>query len=200
MAQFRRDAAEHIAFQMYLQWVAAIQLEVAAKAASTAGMSIGLYRDLAVGAAQDSAEAWSEQLLFAQGISVGAPPDMLNRQGQTWGLPPWNPRVLARLGYAPFRRLLAANMRNAGALRIDHVMALTRLFWIPQGFSGADGGYVQSNFDDLAAIVALESMRNRCMVIGEDFCPIGSWYMSVTGMVMGDSAFPKNIHSSRLQP
>ena len=168
MAQFRRDAAEHIAFQMYLQWVAAIQLEVAAKAASTAGMSIGLYRDLAVGAAQDSAEAWSEQVLFAQGISVGAPPDMLNRQGQTWGLPPWNPRVLARLGYAPFRRLLAANMRNAGALRIDHVMALTRLFWIPQGFSGADGGYVQSNFDDLAVIVALESIRNRCMVIGED--------------------------------
>jgi len=93
---------------------------------------------------------------------------MLNRQGQVWGLPPWNPRELRRQAYEPFRRLLGANMRDAGALRIDHVMALTRLFWIPQGMSGADGGYVRNGFDELAAIVALESQRNRCMVIGED--------------------------------
>jgi 4-alpha-glucanotransferase len=93
---------------------------------------------------------------------------MLNRQGQTWGLPPPNPRALVRQGYAPFRRLLAANMRDAGALRIDHVMALTRLFWIPEGMSGEAGGYVRNPFDELAAIVALESARNRCMVIGED--------------------------------
>lgn len=166
--RFRRDAAQRIEFQIYLQWVAAAQLRDAAAAARAAGMSIGLYRDLAVGAAQDSAETWSEPHLFAHGISVGAPPDMLNRQGQTWGLPPWNPRALARQGYAPFRRLLAANMRDAGALRIDHVMALLRLFWIPQSMSGADGGYVRNPFDELATIVALESERNRCMVIGED--------------------------------
>jgi len=168
LVRFRSDAAHRIEFQIYLQWVAAMQLRDAARAASAAGMSIGLYRDLAVGAAQDSAEAWSEQHLFARGMSVGAPPDMLNRQGQTWGLPPWNPRALVRQGYAPFRRLLAANMRDAGALRIDHVMALTRLFWIPQGMSGTDGGYVRYPLDELAAIVALESTRHRCMVIGED--------------------------------
>ena len=168
LAQFRREAAGRIEFQIYLQWLAAAQLHKAATAARTAGMAIGLYRDIAVGAARDSAETWGEQTLFAHNVSVGAPPDMLNRQGQSWGLPPWNPRVLAREEYAPFRRLLAANMRDAGALRIDHVMALTRLFWIPQGMAGADGGYVRNPFEDLAAIVALESVRNDCMVIGED--------------------------------
>jgi len=168
MAQFRREAADRIEFQAWLQWVAAGQLHAAAEAASAAGMGVGLYRDLAVGAARDSAETWGAQPLFAHGISVGAPPDMLNRQGQSWGLPPWNPQALARTGYTAFRELLAANMRDAGALRIDHVMALMRLFWIPQGMSGADGGYVRNAFEDLTTILALESARNRCMVIGED--------------------------------
>jgi 4-alpha-glucanotransferase len=162
------DAAVGMEFQIYVQWVAATQLAAAAAAARDAGMAIGLYRDLAVGAAHDSAETAANPALFARGMSVGAPPDMLNRQGQNWGLPPWNPRELARQGYAPLRRLLAANMRDAGALRIDHVMALTRLFWIPAGMSGADGGYVRNHFAALAAIVALESVRQRCMVIGED--------------------------------
>jgi (1->4)-alpha-D-glucan 1-alpha-D-glucosylmutase len=157
-----------IEFQMYLQWLAATQLDAAAAAARAAGMSIGLYCDLAVGAATDSAECASEPHAFASGICIGAPPDMLNRQGQNWGLPPWNPHALAQLEFAPFRALLTANMRFAGALRIDHVMALTRLFWIPQSMTGADGGYVRYPFATLAAIVALESVRNRCMVIGED--------------------------------
>jgi len=168
MARFRLEAAKNIEFQAWLQWVATAQLHGAAAAAGGAGMDIGLYRDLAVGAARDSAETWSGQTLFAHGISVGAPPDMLNRQGQSWGLPPWNPQALARSGYAAFRELLATNMRDAGALRIDHVMALMRLFWIPQGMSGADGGYVRNAFEDLATILALESVRNRCMVVGED--------------------------------
>jgi 4-alpha-glucanotransferase len=168
LASFRDEAAAQIDFQCYLQWLAAMQLQRAADAAGSAGMTIGLYRDVAVGAAHDSAETWSEQSLFAHDVSVGAPPDMLNRQGQSWGLPPWKPRSLAENAYAAFRRLLAANMRDAGALRIDHVMALTRLFWIPLGMSGADGGYVRNAFDVLIAIVALESARNRCMVIGED--------------------------------
>jgi 4-alpha-glucanotransferase len=158
----------HIEFQMYLQWLASTQLDDAAAAARAAGMSIGLYCDLAVGAAPDGAECASEPRLFAGDISIGAPPDLLSRQGQRWGLPPWNPRALAQAEFAPFRALLAANMRTAGALRIDHVMALTRLFWIPQSMSGADGGYVRNPYATLAAIVALESVRNRCMVIGED--------------------------------
>jgi 4-alpha-glucanotransferase len=168
LASIGEDLGARREFLAYLQWLATSQLQAAAKAGSDAGMSIGLYCDLAVGAAHDGAEVSGEPQLFAQGMSVGAPPDMLNRQGQNWGLPPWNPRRLAELNYLPLRRLLAANMRNAGALRIDHVMALTRLFWIPQGMSGADGGYVSYPFEALAAIVALESERNQCMVIGED--------------------------------
>ena len=168
MATFRTEAAEQIEFQIYLQWLAARQLEQAALAARESGMAIGLYCDLAVGAAQDSAETWSEPHLFARGVSIGAPPDMLNRQGQGWGLASWNPRALARDGYASFRRVLAANMHFAGALRIDHVMALTRLFWIPDGMRGEDGSYVRIPLEEMAAIVALESTRNRCMIIGED--------------------------------
>ncbi|MBK9606122.1 MAG: 4-alpha-glucanotransferase [Betaproteobacteria bacterium] len=168
LAQFRIDAAERIEFQCYLQWQAELQLDAAAAAARAAGLHLGLYRDVAVGAAHDSAESWGDQDLIAQGISVGAPPDLLSRNGQNWGLPPWNPRALAARAYAPFAALLAANMRGAGALRIDHVMALARLFWIPEGMPGTSGCYVRYPFEELAAIVALESVRNRCLVIGED--------------------------------
>ena len=168
LAQFRIDAAERIEFQCYLQWQAELQLDAAAAAARAAGLHLALYRDVAVGAAHDSAESWGDQALIAQGISVGAPPDLLSRNGQNWGLPPWNPRALAARAYAPFAALLAANMRDAGALRIDHVMALTRLFWIPEGMPGTSGCYVRYPFEELAAIIALESVRNRCLVIGED--------------------------------
>lgn len=165
---FRAQQAASVEFQCYLQWQADLQLKAAAQAATAAGMRIGLYRDLAVGAAADGAECWSGQDLIARDASVGAPPDLLNREGQDWGLPPWNPRVLLRREYAPFRTLLMENMRAAGALRIDHVMALTRLFWIPAGMRGAAGGYVRNAFEVLAGIVAIESVRNRCMIVGED--------------------------------
>jgi 4-alpha-glucanotransferase len=160
--------ADEVEFQQFLQWQAEMQLAAAAEAAREAGMRIGLYRDLAVGAADDGAECWGAQSLFSSGASVGAPPDMLNREGQDWGLPPWKPRALEAATYAPMAALLSANMRSAGALRIDHVMALTRLFWIPAGMKGAAGGYVRNAFDMLAGIVALESRRNACMVVGED--------------------------------
>lgn len=168
LARFRFDAALQIEFQMYLQWQAELQLDHAAASARAAGLGLTLYRDLAVGAAHDSAENWGDQGLIAHGVSVGAPPDLLSRSGQNWGLPPWNPRTLAARAYRPFAALLAANMRGAGALRIDHVMALMRLFWIPDGMPGTKGGYVHNPFDALTAIVALESVRNQCLVIGED--------------------------------
>jgi 4-alpha-glucanotransferase len=168
LARFRLDAATQIEFQMYLQWQAELQLDHAAELARAAGLHLALYRDVAVGAAHDSAETWGDQDLVAQGISVGAPPDLLSRNGQNWGLPPWNPRALSARAYCPFADLLAANMRGAGALRIDHVMALMRLFWIPDGMPGTRGGYVRNPFDALTAIVALESVRNRCLVVGED--------------------------------
>jgi 4-alpha-glucanotransferase len=165
---FRAADAAAVEFQQYLQWQAEAQLAAAAGAACAAGMRIGLYRDLAVGAADDGAECWGAQHLFSSGASVGAPPDMLNREGQDWGLPPWKPRALEAAAYAPMAALLAANMRSAGALRIDHVMALARLFWIPAGMKGAAGGYVRNAYEMLAGIVALESTRNACMVVGED--------------------------------
>ena len=160
--------AHEIAFQHYLQWQADLQLRAAAEAARAAGMAVGLYRDLAVGASGDGAECWGDQGLFARGANTGAPPDLLNRTGQDWGLPPWIPRALAARGHAPWRAVLRANMQCAGALRIDHVMALTRLFWIPHGMPGTAGGYVRNGFEHLAGIVALESVRNGCTVIGED--------------------------------
>ncbi len=166
--EFRTNHAEAVEFQLYLQWQADLQLHAAAHAARAAGMRIGLYRDLAVGAAADGAECWSAGNLIARDVAVGAPPDLLNREGQDWGLPPWNPRVLEEREYAPFRKLLAENMRAAGALRIDHVMALTRLFWIPAGMRGAAGGYVRNAFEFLAGVVAIESVRNQCMIVGED--------------------------------
>ena len=162
-----REAVQ-VDYHLYLQWQAELQLAAVARVADAAGMAIGLYRDLAVGAARDAAESWSDHALLARQATVGAPPDLYNREGQNWGLPPPRPAALAEAGYAPFVELLRANMRHAGALRIDHAMALARLFWIPVGRRGGAGTYLHYPFRDLAALVALESQRQRCLVIGED--------------------------------
>ena len=167
----QRFCAAHIdrvEFFEYLQWIANIQLDAAGKRCLETGFSVGLYEDLAVSADRGGAEAWVSQRTFALTASVGAPPDELNLRGQNWGLPPPVPERLRAARYRPFIEALRANMRHAGALRIDHVMALLRLYWIPAGTSGADGIYVRYPFADLLGLVALESQRNRCMVIGED--------------------------------
>jgi 4-alpha-glucanotransferase len=111
---------------------------------------------------------WADRDAFCLGLSIGAPPDALNANGQNWGLPPLNPRVLRERAYAPFAAVLRANMQYAGALRIDHVMGLMRLFVIPEDASPKDGAYLEYPFEDLAGVLALESMQNRCMVVGED--------------------------------
>ncbi|CAH2600328.1 4-alpha-glucanotransferase [Rhodovastum atsumiense] len=160
--------SERVRFGCFLQWVADRQLAAAAAAARTAGMPLGFYRDLAVGAAPDGAEAWSAGASLMDRVSVGAPPDPFAPQGQVWGLPPPDPRAMRESGYAAFARLLRANMRHAGALRIDHVMGLARLFIVPDGAPGHDGAYVAYPFDDLLGEVALESVRNNCLVVGED--------------------------------
>jgi (1->4)-alpha-D-glucan 1-alpha-D-glucosylmutase len=127
-------------------------------------MGIGLYCDLAVGVNGGGAETWVEHQMFALGMHAGAPPDPLAPTGQDWGLPPWSPQRLAQARYQPFIDTLRANMRHCGALRLDHVMALMRLFW-----TGPDGGtYVEYPLEDLLGVLALESQRNHCMVIGED--------------------------------
>ncbi len=165
---FAEAEAATVDFHIYLQWLADTQLGEAAARARAAGMPIGLYRDLAVGIGADSASAWAAPDTFVAGISVGAPPDLLNHLGQSWGILPINPLTLARTGYATMVRAIRANMAHAGALRIDHVMGLMHLFWVPAGESATDGAYVRYPFDDLLRIVALESRRNRCIVIGED--------------------------------
>jgi 4-alpha-glucanotransferase len=116
----------------------------------------------------DGAAAWADQELLSPGASVGAPPDPLSRAGQNWGLAPINPLVLRRRGFSPFIETLRANMRHAGVLRIDHVMSLQRLYWIPSGMEGSAGSYVGYPFWELVRLVALESHRQRCAVIGED--------------------------------
>jgi (1->4)-alpha-D-glucan 1-alpha-D-glucosylmutase len=118
--------------------------------------------------AGDGSEAWANQGSYALGMNVGAPPDEFNPRGQDWGLPPLSPRRLRESAYAPFIATLRANMSRAGALRIDHVMGLERLYWIPRDAPAAEGAYVRYPIEDLLGIVALESHRHRCMVIGED--------------------------------
>jgi glycogen operon protein len=157
-----------VRLSQFCQWVADRQLGHAAKRATDAGLDIGLYRDLAVGSAPDGAESWSRAAELGIGANVGAPPDTFSPSGQNWHLPPLDPVIGARTGWKGFRELLAANMRHAGMLRIDHAMALTRLFVIPEGAKPADGAYVAYPADELIGQIALESQRAQCMVIGED--------------------------------
>lgn len=163
VASFVRDRSDDVAYHFWLQWVAHEQLQQVAQSARQR-MGVGLYCDLAVGVADGGADTWAAPELYARGMHIGAPPDPLSLQGQDWGLPPLNPIALAAAQYLPFRHLLRAAMRPAGALRMDHVMALMRLFWTcPDG-----GTYVEYPLQALLAIVAIESHRHQCMVVGED--------------------------------
>lgn len=168
VAAFGRSAARRIEFHAWLQWVADGQLAAAAQAARDAGMSIGLYGDYAVGVNAAGSETWSQQRIYRLGAAVGAPPDALALKGQDWGIPPQDPQALLDTRYQPFIELMRDNMRHFGALRLDHVMALYRLWWVPRGMPATEGGYVHYPLDDLLGIVALESHRNGCLVIGED--------------------------------
>lgn len=165
---FAGDHRDRVAYHQYLQWEADRQLASAAAACAQKGMSIGLCRDLALGVDADGGDAWAEQDLIAQGIASGAPPDSFNLKGQSWGLPPFNPHALRDAAYRPLIECLRANMRHAGALRIDHIMGFTRLFWIPGDASPSEGGYIRYPLEDLLAITALESHRARCVIVGED--------------------------------
>ena len=155
-------------FHAWLQWVADEQLGAVQELARELGMPIGLYGDYAVGVNPAGSETWSDQQVYRMGAGVGAPPDPLALKGQDWGIPPQDPHALAAARYRPFRDLIAANMRHFGALRLDHVMALFRQWWVPVGLGATDGGYVHYPLDDLMAVLALESVRHRCMVVGED--------------------------------
>ncbi len=164
----RRDRAEDVAFECWLQFEIDEQLGTAARAGTEAGLRIGLYQDLAVGSAAASADTWLEQDRYAFGASLGAPPDAYSASGQDWGLPPLDPRRLRGDAYRFFIRLLRSAFRHSGALRIDHVMGLQRQFWTPVGRPASEGAYVRQPISDLLGLLALESRRHGALVIGED--------------------------------
>jgi 4-alpha-glucanotransferase len=166
--EFEAAHRELVEYYAWLQWLADWQLGEVQRLARELGMPIGLYGDYAVGVNPSGSETWSDQALYRKGAGVGAPPDALALKGQDWGIPPQDPNVLTDEQYRPFRNLIAANMRHFGALRLDHVMALFRQWWVPVGLSATDGGYVHYPLDDLMSVLALESERHDCLVVGED--------------------------------
>jgi (1->4)-alpha-D-glucan 1-alpha-D-glucosylmutase len=170
-AAVRRFARQHrsrVGFYEYLQWNARAQLDAVQRRARELGMAVGLYVDLALGADRGGAEVWSDRAIYALEVSAGAPPDDFNPRGQDWGLPPYSPRALRAAGYRPFVDLLRANMPEGGALRMDHVMALSRLYWIPAGAKPERGGYIGYPLRELLGVLARESRARKCLVVGED--------------------------------
>lgn len=164
---FQTEQATLVRFYMWTQFIAEQQLADCHQLAKQLNMPIGFYRDLAVGVAHNGAETWADKSLYVLDASIGAPPDMLAPQGQNWGLSPMHPRILQERGYQPFIDLLRANMKQCGALRIDHILGFTRLWWVLQQESATHGVYIRYPLDDLLGILALESQRHQCLIIAE---------------------------------
>ena len=161
------DAAE-IEFVEFVQWVRRPAIAGLPGARERLGMKVGLYLDVAVGVQSDGFDAWNEQVAISRHLAVGAPPDPLNTAGQNWGLAGFNAAGLEIKSFEPFREMLRASMRHAGAIRLDHVLGLKRLYLVPHGFAADNGVYVQMPFEALLAATAQESVAHRCVVIGED--------------------------------
>jgi 4-alpha-glucanotransferase len=175
VASLRRARADRVDFHIWLQWLAAQQAVAAQRAARRAGMSIGVISDLAVGAHPGGADAWARQDVIVAGVSVGAPPDEFNQRGQDWTLPPWHPGWLAAAAGRPFAELIAAATRHAGGLRIDHVMGLARLWWIPAGMAPGQGTYVRYDHELIGDVLCAEAAREQALAIGEDLGTVEPW-------------------------
>ena len=171
----RGDLAAQAEFHTWVQWLVASQVEAAQAAARSAGMSIGIIADLAIGAHPGGADAWAGQEFFAQGFTVGAPPDAFNQRGQDWGLPPMHPRALAAAGYRPLADLVDANLSLGGGLRIDHVMGLSRLWWIPAGAPPTEGAYVYYDAPGTLGTLAAAAAASGSVVVGEDLGTVEPW-------------------------
>jgi len=175
VARVRREHADRIDFHMWLQWIADQQLSTAQSSGTDAGMPVGLICDLAVGVNGSGADAWMLNGLFAREMNVGAPPDPFNQAGQDWGQPPMRPDVLEQMAYAPLREMVSNALRHAGGVRIDHIMGLFRLWWVPKGLGPRHGAYVRYNHEAMVGVVALEAYRAGALVIGEDLGTVEPW-------------------------
>ena len=175
VARVRREHADRIDFHMWLQWIADQQLSTAQSSGTDVGMPVGLICDLAVGVNGSGADAWMLNGLFAREMNVGAPPDPFNQAGQDWGQPPMRPDVLEQMAYAPLREMVSNALRHAGGVRIDHIMGLFRLWWVPRGLGPRHGAYVRYNHEAMVGVVALEAYRAGALVIGEDLGTVEPW-------------------------
>jgi len=172
---FRAEHTGEVDFHCWLQWVLADQLAAVQRDLLGTGMQIGVVHDLAVGVHPDGADAWSLGATLARGVTVGAPGDQYNQLGQDWSQPPWRPDRLAEAGYAPYRDMLRGVLRDAGGLRVDHVIGLFRLWWIPEGMPAHQGTYVRYDHDAMIGILMLEAHRAGAIVVGEDLGTVEPW-------------------------
>ncbi|HEY2196531.1 MAG TPA: 4-alpha-glucanotransferase [Mycobacterium sp.] len=175
VADFVAGHQAAVDFHRWLQWQLDEQLAAAQSQAISAGMSLGIMHDLAVGVHPNGADSWALQDALALGVSAGAPPDEFNQLGQDWSQPPWRPDRLEELEYQPFRALIRSVLRHAGGVRIDHIIGLFRLWWIPKGQAPTEGTYVRYDHEAMIGIVALEAYRALALVVGEDLGTVEPW-------------------------
>lgn len=184
--RYRTELSEEIDIHRWMQWLCDTQLSEAQSTARGAGMRLGLMLDLAVGADRNSADAWMLQELLVSSMSVGAPPDMYNQVGQDWSQSPWHPERLAETGYRAYRDMLRSVLRHAGGLRVDHILGMFRLWWVPVGHSPLHGAYVEYDHEAMIGILALEAQRAGAVVVGEDLGTFEPWvqdYLAERGLL-----------------
>ncbi|MDI3330857.1 MAG: 4-alpha-glucanotransferase [Micrococcus sp.] len=184
--RYREELAEEVDFHRWMQWLCDTQLASAQAAARDAGMRLGLMQDLAVGADRNNADAWMLQDLLVGSMSVGAPPDMYNQLGQDWSQSPWHPERLAETGYRAYRDMLRSVLRHAGGIRVDHILGLFRLWWVPVGGPPTEGAYVTYDHEAMVGILALEAQRAGAVVVGEDLGTFEPWvqdYLARRGLL-----------------
>lgn len=180
VAELMRDHADMVEFECWLQWIADEQVTAAQTAARESGMALGLMQDMAVGVHSLGADVWWNPERFAVGsVTVGCPPDFYNQQGQDWGQPPFNPNYLAKTGYSVYREMVHNMFSHAGAVRIDHVLGLFRLWWIPQGEGARGGAYVTYDYEAMIAILTIEASRVNGLVVGEDLGTVPDYVRTV---------------------
>jgi len=201
---FAETHAQDVAFAEWQQWVAQDLLSEAQHVAHETGMRVGVVTDLAVGTNPIGADTWMMADTYASGVQVGAPPDAYNQLGQLWTQPPWRPDRLADLEFMPFRQMVRGALRHAGGVRIDHILGLFRLWWVPEGRPPNEGCYVRYDHEALVGILALEALRAGAFVIGEDLGTVEPWvrhYLARRG-ILGTSVlwFEYDDHGNPLPP